>query len=440
MGELKPHPEYKDSNLPWLGKIPKHWEEKRAKYYFREVDERSKTGNEELLSVSHITGVTPRSQKNISMFKAESYVGYKLCKPGDLAVNTMWAWMGALGVSKYSGIISSGYAVYRPIHSNDHVPDFIDSLLRIPSYTSEYYCRSTGIRSSRFRLYPENFLKIPVLRPPKEEQYQIVAYLRQENRKIDEYINSKRRLIEFLNEQKQVIISRAVTRGLDPNVRFKPSDIEWLGDVPEHWDILRLRRLLKVQSGDMVLPTDEREIGYPIYGGNGIRGYSLKWNSNGPMVLLGRVGARCGCVHLVEGQFWASEHALRVFPLRQINLKFLAYLLELIDFNQYAIRTAQPLITSTIVREQKVALPPIIEQSKIVEIILQQLKPLDKFVYQTNLELKIIEEYRSRLVSDVVTGKVDIRSEKNADVQVPSSNESVMPLVDDDSFSSEEDD
>ncbi|MDP3563506.1 MAG: hypothetical protein Q8R70_03355, partial [Methanoregula sp.] len=198
MGELKPYPEYKDSKLPWLGKIPSHWEEKRAKCYFREVDERSKTGKEELLSVSHITGVTPRSQKNITMFKALSYTGYKLCKPGDLAINTMWAWMGALGVSKYSGIISSGYAVYRPIRSDDHVPEFIDSLLKTTPYTSEYYCRSTGIRSSRFRLYPESFLKIPIVCPSQEEQEKIMVYLHMEDRKISNFINAKRRLIALL--------------------------------------------------------------------------------------------------------------------------------------------------------------------------------------------------------------------------------------------------
>ncbi|MGZ9111929.1 MAG: restriction endonuclease subunit S, partial [Rhodoplanes sp.] len=113
-GALKPYPAYKDSGLPWLGQIPAHWEEKRAKYFFREIDERSRKGDEELLSVSHLTGVTPRSQKNVTMFRAESYVGHKLCRPGDVVFNTMWAWMGALGVARAAGIVSPSYAVYRP--------------------------------------------------------------------------------------------------------------------------------------------------------------------------------------------------------------------------------------------------------------------------------------------------------------------------------------
>ena len=136
---LRPYPDYKDSRLPWLGKIPAHWDELRAKYFFREVDERSATGQEEMLSVSHITGVTPRSRKNVTMFKSESNVGHKLCHPGDLVINTMWAWMAALGVAKQTGIVSPSYAVYRPIRSNAFVSEYIDHLLRTKPYATEIF-------------------------------------------------------------------------------------------------------------------------------------------------------------------------------------------------------------------------------------------------------------------------------------------------------------
>ena len=161
-GGLNPDAPRKDSGVEWLGEVPAHWEEYPAKHFFREIDERSETGSEELLSVSHITGVTPRSQKNITMFMASSYVGHKLCNSGDLVINTMWAWMGALGVAKQRGIISSSYAVYRPLKIDKFVPTFADHLLRVKPYISEYICRSSGIRSSRLRLYPEKFLTIPI--------------------------------------------------------------------------------------------------------------------------------------------------------------------------------------------------------------------------------------------------------------------------------------
>jgi type I restriction enzyme S subunit len=142
------------SNIPWIGEIPAHWKILRAKYLFREVDERSKSGNEELLSVSHLTGVTPRSEKNVTMFKAESYVGHKVCRPRDLVVNTMWAWMGALGVAQQEGIVSPAYAVYRPREANELLGGYVDSLFRTRPYTANFISRSTGVRASRLRLYP----------------------------------------------------------------------------------------------------------------------------------------------------------------------------------------------------------------------------------------------------------------------------------------------
>ena len=245
INNLRPYPQYKDSKLPWLGKIPAHWDEQRAKYFFREVDERSKTGDEELLSVSHITGVTPRSQKNVTMFKAESYVGSKLCQAGDLVINTMWAWMAALGVARQPGIVSPSYGVYRPIKLDAFIPGFMDRLLRTKPYASEYLCLSTGIRLSRLRLYPEKFFTIPIVCPPVDEQQTMVALLHATDQKVHRFIRNKRRLIELLNEQKQAIIHQATTRGFDPGVRLKPSGIDWLGDVPEHWYVLRSKFIFR---------------------------------------------------------------------------------------------------------------------------------------------------------------------------------------------------
>lgn len=174
-----PYERYKDSGTPWVGKVPEHWKVQAAKWFFREIDERSESGTEELLSVSHITGVTPRSQKKVTMFRAESNVGDKLCQSGDLVVNTMWAWMAALGITRQSGIVSPSYAVYRPHPSSELLGSYADLLLRTAPYKSEYMCRSTGIRPSRLRLYPDQFLSIKLLCPPPEEQYQIVEFVNQ---------------------------------------------------------------------------------------------------------------------------------------------------------------------------------------------------------------------------------------------------------------------
>lgn len=212
---LDPSVPLKNSGIPWLGEIPKHWEVLRAKYLFREVDERSTSGNEELLSVSHITGVTPRSQKNITMFKARSYVGHKRCRPSDLVVNTMWAWMGALGVSSHTGIVSPAYAVYRQRRAEAIVDGYIDGILRSQPYVSNIICRSTGVRSSRLRLYPEEFFRLPIILPPVLEQQQIVHSIAIETAQLHTAITRLEREIELLREYRTRLVADVVTGKLD---------------------------------------------------------------------------------------------------------------------------------------------------------------------------------------------------------------------------------
>ncbi len=206
---LKPY------GIPWLGDIPELWEVFRAKYVFREMDERSKTGNEEQLSVSHITGVTPQSQKNITMFKAESYCGHKICRPGDLAVNTMWAWMAALCVSKHEGIISPAYAVYRPRKPESILSAFADHLLRIAPYKLNYLSRSTGLRPSRLCLYPDAFFRIPIILPPKDEQQQIVDWVTVETAVLTTAIARTEREIALMQEYRTRPTADLVTGKLD---------------------------------------------------------------------------------------------------------------------------------------------------------------------------------------------------------------------------------
>jgi type I restriction enzyme S subunit len=200
IADLKAYPEYKDTGLPWLGELPAHWIMRRAKYLFREIDERSLTGKEVLLSVSHMTGVTPRSEKTITMFLAKSNVGHKLVRPNDLVINTLWAWMAALGVTKHAGIVSPAYGVYRPLAIGGLLPQFADQLLRTPIYAAEYLRRSTGVNSSRMRLYPEQFLRIPLICPPADEQAAIVRFLHWMNRRLERAIQAKRKELALVSE------------------------------------------------------------------------------------------------------------------------------------------------------------------------------------------------------------------------------------------------
>jgi type I restriction enzyme, S subunit len=212
---IDPRAPLKPSGIEWLGEVPSHWQLKRFKEVLQEVDDRSEEGSEELLSVSHITGVTPRSEKTVYMFEAETKEGYKRCEAGDLVVNTMWAWMGALGVSPYSGIVSPSYNVYRARRTDVFDPRFLDLLCRIPPLVAFIKSISTGVWTSRLRLYPETLFNISFAAPPMQEQQAIVAMVERENSLARRTIAAATAAISLLEEHRASLITAAVTGKID---------------------------------------------------------------------------------------------------------------------------------------------------------------------------------------------------------------------------------
>jgi type I restriction enzyme, S subunit len=204
----------KSSGIPTVGRVPRHWTVVRNKMLFREIDERSVDGTEELLTVSHITGVTRRSEKpEVTMFMAESLAGYKRCRRDDLIINTMWAWMGALGVSGSNGIVSPGYNVYRL--KQKAVSKFFDLLYRTPQYITEFTRWSKGVWESRLRLYPFEFLQILTPVPPLDEQQVIVDAVERETGGQLKAIATLQTSISKLAEYRSALISAAVTGQID---------------------------------------------------------------------------------------------------------------------------------------------------------------------------------------------------------------------------------
>lgn len=200
--------------MGWFGTLPKSWVTARAKFLFREAKELSVHGDEELLTVSHITGVTKRSEKNVNMFMAETLEGYKLVSKSDVVVNTMWAWMGAMGISQHNGLISPAYGVYRPINKkfNDK---YLDLIIRSKAFIAEATRRSKGIHSSRLRLYPDAFLDILLPVPDIETQKKILMKYEDITAKENKLIKLNIQSIETLKELKASLITEAVTGQLD---------------------------------------------------------------------------------------------------------------------------------------------------------------------------------------------------------------------------------
>lgn len=213
-GGLDPRAPLKDTKMSWLSQVPSHWVIRRAKNFLREVDERSLSGLETQLSVSHITGVTPR-KSTVTMFRAESYVGHKVCRPGDLVVNTMWAWMGALGFAHEDGIVSPSYGVFRLRPQSAITAGYLDLLLRTPQYISQIKAESTGIRPSRLRLYPYQLLAMSVVVPPESEQLEIVKYVERRSQEFVKLVDKTQAEIELLREFRTRLTSDVVTGNID---------------------------------------------------------------------------------------------------------------------------------------------------------------------------------------------------------------------------------
>lgn len=206
---LDPDTSLKSSGLEWLGEIPAHWGVERAKNLFTVRDERSADGSEELLTVSHITGVTSRSEKDVYMFEADDKAGYKRCLPGDLAINTLWAWMGAMGISPLAGIVSPDYHVYTS--KGALLPEYVDLLCRSRPFVAEVNRWSKGVWSSRLRLYPENFFEMRLPVPPHHEQITIVRAVEIDQHKASALRDSLHLSITLAKDRRAALITAAVT-------------------------------------------------------------------------------------------------------------------------------------------------------------------------------------------------------------------------------------
>ena len=393
---------YKDSGVKWLGEIPSHWEVNKAKYLWKESFSVSENGNEELLSVSQYDGITPAKGDS----RSESLQGYKIVSENDLVINIMLAWMGGLGVSKYDGIVSPAYCVYKL--TNDSNPKYLHYLYKTPLYLAEFARRSSGVIPSRWRMYTDDFGQVVSLLPPRKEQDAIVEYLDEKMAKIDAAIAQQQKMIDLLNERKQIIINRAVTKGLNPNAKMKDSGVEWIGEVPEGWEVRKLKHIAKLQSGDTISSDSFTETGYPVFGGNGFRGYTNRYTNDGDYVLIGRQGALCGNVNYARGQFFASEHAVVVYPYNKENLVWLGEVIRASNLNQYSQSAAQPGLAVSLIQNIFYPYPPKEERDEIALYINNNIKVIEEGIENYQQQISLLQERKQIVINEVVTGKVKV--------------------------------
>ena len=444
----KAYQKYKDAKLTWLEKMPEGWQILRGKAVFRCIDMRSKDGSEELLSVSSKDGVVPRSSKKITMFMAESYAGYKLCWPGDLVINSLWAWMFGLGFSRHHGIVSSAYGVYRTRSQYLDHWQYFDYLIRSKAYAWELRVRSRGVWTSRLQMTDDRFLDMPILIPPKEEAIEIVKFLSVLDIQIRRYIREKQKVIKLLNEQRQSIINRAVTRGIDSNAKFKSSEIDWIGDVPDHWVVKPLKFWVKINQDVLSEDTDENfEFHYLDIGsvGTGIldRTPEKLIFGNAPSrarrilkegdTIISTVRTYLKAVYFISQKtenLIASTGFAVLTPCANVYPEFLSLVIQSNSFVEQvtanSIGVTYPAIAETKLGALHIAMPPdMSEQVRIVEDIKSKTMTYDEMIAGLKNEIAFIDEYRTRLISDAVTGKIDVRDIKLPEIRDITDSESI---------------
>jgi len=432
---MKAYPSYKDSGVPWLGDVPEHWGIRRTKYILKEIDKRSSDGTEELLSVSQYTGVTPRKKKDNSDIvdsRASSLVGYKVVQHGDLVVNIMLAWNGSLGVSPYSGIVSPAYCIYR--FSSEVLPKFYHYLFKTDLYKSTFKTYSTGVVDSRLRLYSDKLGRIESLIPSLDEQQQISRYLDWQTSKINKFIKAKKKLIALLKEQKQNIINEAVTKGINPDVEMKDIENRWYTQIPVKWNLVTLGRVINSAVDGPHFSPNYYDSGIPFLSARNVKvdRWSLEdakyISSDDYEAFCKRVKPCIGDVLYTKGGTTGVARAVDLdFEFQVwVHIAVLKVKKELIHPNYLAICLNSPicyeqsqLLTRGATNQDLglgrmktifLLLPPLSEQQSLVDYINQETALIDKTIARTEREIELIQEYRTRLVSDVVTGKVDVRS------------------------------
>lgn len=429
MSHYRPYPAYKDSGVQWLGNVPSHWEIAPLWSVYRPV-KRTGFTNEPLLSVYRDYGVVLKASRDDNRNRASDDLGpYQLVEPGQLVTNKMKTWQGSIAVSELRGIVSPAYFIYEPIRNV--FGRFIHHLMRCRPYIAGYLSISKGIRVGQWDLDPDHFRTFPVLFPPEEEQERIVMSLDRETARIDALIAKKTEFIELLAKKRQALITHAVTKGLNPNAKMKDSGVEWIGEVPEHWMISKLKYVSRALIGLTYAPEDvvSDGSGITVLRSSNIQdgqldladivqvrkvvdselmaqvGDILICSRNGSRALIGKniqldersLGCTFGAfMTVVRGSF--NDYLYFVFNSTMFDANSALYMTSTV--NQ---------LTISMIANMEVPFPPEAEQKAIISEVRNRLLALDTLLSKTQLSVGLLKKRRSALITAAVTGQIDLR-------------------------------
>ena len=433
IADLKPYPAIKDSGLEWLGHVPEHWEVRTIKTLYREKDQRSGDGQGLLLSFTRTRGILPHSDVSSRMSSASDLSQYRVCMPGDLVMNRMQAWSGMLSVSSIGGLVSPDYSVFVPTNPSETCAAFFEYLFRTPRLIDQFARRSKGIGSGFNRLYTPDFGTIRVTVPPTREQIAIVHYLEHTERRIRRYIRAKQKLIALLEEQKQAVIHHAVTRGANPEVTLKPTESSWFPLVPSHWNVMPMRRVvMKTVDGPHHSP-DYLDQGIPFLSARNIKvdrwsfedvkfisqsDYDIFCQRVKPEVgdVLYTKGGTTGVARFVDldypFQVWVHVAVLKLRRDLALPHWLAATLNSPRCYEQSQLFTRGATNQDLGLGRMKgivFPVPPLSDQKAIAKQVIEIDDRIGRGIQAASREIELVTEYRTRLIADVVTGKLDVR-------------------------------
>jgi type I restriction enzyme S subunit len=417
---LKPYLEYKESGLPWLGRIPAHWREWRLDRLF-ELRKEAPLPEDQRVTAYLNGRVTLRT--NVQGQKIKGVVkeaGWQRVHPGDFAISGMNAHLGGMGVSDSLGKCSPIYLVLKPklgtnAHFVSHAVRHIAHMGALKSFVNTIRFNSADFKRDSLKLFR-------VLLPSEYEQAAIVRFLDHANGRIERVIRTKKKLIELLNEQKQAMIHRAVTRGLDPNVPLKHSGIDWLGGLPDHWEVQRLKTVARITMGQSP-PSDECNIdgeGRPFLQGCAEFGdrypIPVQFCPTAPKVspaesILLSVRAPVGALNIADREYGIGRGLCAVEPFRShLDLEFTLHAIAMTKGQLLMIATGSTYDAVTVgeVGCIRLPLPPLAEQRQIADHVRVETQAIDTAIGRAKREIELLREHRTRLVADVVTGKLDV--------------------------------
>ncbi len=428
---LTPYPAYKPSPVAWLEEVPVHWEVRRLKYLATVNDEALAESTDPDVEIAYVDIGNVDSVEGITggeelVFEDAPSRARRIVRQGDVIISTVRTYLRAIArieAADANIIVSTGFAVIRPRHLDD---GFIAYALRAPYFVERVVAHSVGV--SYPAINASDLACLDIAFPPFAEQRAIAAYLDRETSKIDALVAKKERLIELLQEKRIALISRAVTRGLDPDAPMKESGVDWLGEIPAHWGVKQLKHLADFINGAAFKPSEWRSVGTPIIRIQNLNGgvdfnhttrtLPVKYSAQRGDLLFGWSGNRGTSfgpfLWWRDGEHYVNQHIFKVIPLG-VTKEWFYWALRAVTF--HVEQQAHGIIGMVHITRDELGsiyiplLPDISEQAAIAEFLEQETAKLDALVNKVSEAIERLQELRAAIISAAVTGRIDVREE-----------------------------